>query len=93
MLCDCGGASAFGHAAAEVDGLGLAKMKMLQKMRLLEERGQSFAITAIKDLKVFGEQAQQAHSAQLHWPLSSHVAEPCSWLLNLVLCMKARKGA
>jgi hypothetical protein len=49
-------AAAAAAAAAELDGRGnLPKMKMLQKMRLLEEQGSSFATTAIKDLKVFGE--------------------------------------
>jgi hypothetical protein len=48
--------TAAASAAAEIDGRGnLPKMKMLQKMRLLEESGSSFATTAIKDLKVFGE--------------------------------------
>jgi hypothetical protein len=43
---------------SELDGRGnLPKMKMLQKMRLLEEQGSSFATTALKDLKVFGELA------------------------------------
>lgn len=41
--------------AAELEGAGIYKMKMLQKMRLLEEKGQTFASTPIKDLKVFGE--------------------------------------
>jgi hypothetical protein len=31
-------------------------MRMLQKMRLLEEKGATFASTPIKDLPVFGEQ-------------------------------------
>lgn len=40
----------------ELEGAGIHKMKMLQKMRLLEEKGSSFANTPIKDLQVFGEQ-------------------------------------
>jgi hypothetical protein len=49
-------AAAAAAAVSELDGRGnLPKMKMLQKMRLLEEQGSSFASTAIKDLKVFGE--------------------------------------
>lgn len=35
--------------------MSIAKMKMLQRMRLLEERGQTFANTPIKELQVFGE--------------------------------------
>lgn len=38
----------------ELEGAGIHKMKMLQKMRLLEEKGQTFASTPIKELKVFG---------------------------------------
>jgi hypothetical protein len=39
---------------SELEGAGIHKMKMLQKMRLLEEKGQTFASTPIKELKVFG---------------------------------------
>lgn len=39
----------------ELEGAGIHKMKMLQKMRLLEEKGTTFASTPIKELKVFGE--------------------------------------
>jgi hypothetical protein len=49
-------ATAAAAAGAELDGRGnLPKMKMLQKMRLLEEQGSTFATTTIKELKVFGE--------------------------------------
>jgi hypothetical protein len=42
-------------AYTELEGAGIHKMKMLQKMRLLEEKGTTFASTPIKELKVFGE--------------------------------------
>lgn len=35
----------------------MAQMKMLQRMRILEEKGQQYATTQVKDLKVFGESA------------------------------------
>ncbi|WIA41945.1 hypothetical protein OEZ86_009253 [Tetradesmus obliquus] len=50
---------------AELEGHGnLPKMKMLQKMRLLEEQGSSFATTAIKDLKVFGGDGDFLHTSE-----------------------------
>jgi hypothetical protein len=42
--------------------MALSKMKMLQKMRLLEEQGAAFAQTPIKDLQVFGECVTHARS-------------------------------
>ncbi|KAF6250582.1 hypothetical protein COO60DRAFT_796807 [Scenedesmus sp. NREL 46B-D3] len=52
-------------AAAELDGHGdLPKMKMLQKMRLLEEQGSSFAATALKNLKVFGGDGDFLHTSE-----------------------------
>jgi hypothetical protein len=32
----------------------LKSMKMLQRMRILEEKGQSFALLALKDLPIIG---------------------------------------
>jgi hypothetical protein len=59
-------AAAAAAAVTELDGRGnLPKMKMLQKMRLLEEQGSSFASTAIKDLKVFGELRLLWHASLL----------------------------
>eukprot|EP00882_Tetradesmus_deserticola_P018084 GHRQ01019407.1.p1 GENE.GHRQ01019407.1~~GHRQ01019407.1.p1 ORF type:complete len:178 (+),score=47.59 GHRQ01019407.1:681-1214(+) len=50
---------------AELDGCGeLPKMKMLQKMRLLEEQGSSFATTALKNLKVFGGDGDFLHTSE-----------------------------
>eukprot|EP00879_Flechtneria_rotunda_P008799 GHRR01009215.1.p1 GENE.GHRR01009215.1~~GHRR01009215.1.p1 ORF type:complete len:348 (+),score=71.84 GHRR01009215.1:438-1481(+) len=46
---------------AELEGTGVENMKMLQLMRLLEEKGQAFATTAIKDLKVFGGDGDFLH--------------------------------
>ncbi len=39
----------------DLDAAAISSMKMLQKMRLLEEKGSAYASTAVKDLKVFGE--------------------------------------
>lgn len=39
---------------AELEGSDLENMKMLQRLRVLEDKGQSFSTSAIKDLKVFG---------------------------------------
>lgn len=38
----------------ELSGIDLKSMKMLQRMRILEEKGQSFAPIALKDLAVIG---------------------------------------
>lgn len=40
---------------AELQGVDLASMKMLQRMRILEEKGTSFATLALKDLPIIGE--------------------------------------
>ncbi|KIY94470.1 hypothetical protein MNEG_13491 [Monoraphidium neglectum] len=38
----------------ELQGVDLKSMKMLQRMRILEEKGQSFALLALKDLPIIG---------------------------------------
>lgn len=47
----------------------MAQMKMLQRMRILEEKGQQYAITQVKDLKVFGESAGTLaiQTIKQHW--------------------------
>ena len=39
-------------------------MKMLQRMRMLEEKGQAFAATAVSQLKVFGGDGDFFHTDQ-----------------------------
>jgi hypothetical protein len=48
--------ASFVCSSADLEGSGpLNKMKMLQRMRMLEEKGGPFANKPIKDLQVFGE--------------------------------------
>ena len=42
------------RAPSELQGIDLKSMKMLQRMRILEEKGQSFAPLALKDLPIIG---------------------------------------
>eukprot|EP00878_Enallax_costatus_P010411 GHUV01010866.1.p1 GENE.GHUV01010866.1~~GHUV01010866.1.p1 ORF type:complete len:449 (+),score=124.72 GHUV01010866.1:208-1554(+) len=49
---------------AELEGTNMAQMKMLQKMRILEDKGQSYATTQIKDLKVFGGDGDFFHISE-----------------------------
>jgi hypothetical protein len=49
---------------AELQGVDIAHMKMLQRMRMLEEKGQAFAATAVSQLKVFGGDGDFFHTNQ-----------------------------
>eukprot|EP00877_Chromochloris_zofingiensis_P010625 jgi/Chrzof1/5816/Cz16g16260.t1 len=48
----------------ELEGSDLENMKMLQRLRVLEDKGQSFSTSAIKDLKVFGGDGDFFHTSQ-----------------------------
>lgn len=49
---------------AELDLTGISSMKMLQRMRLLEDKGQQFAATQLRSLKYIGGDGDFVHVAQ-----------------------------
>ncbi|GBF94964.1 hypothetical protein Rsub_07465 [Raphidocelis subcapitata] len=57
----------------ELRGVDLKGMKMLQRMRVLEEKGQAFAPLALKDLPIIGGDGDFYHLEQGTVPLSEVV--------------------